>query len=130
MTQNVPECLDNNYTLFVFFFCQGKSQDAALQNMLTLYWPVLKANWTYLSLLVFINIKFVPPIVSLPIIGYQFLISIDFLSIISTIQFSFHLGSSACLLAISLDSDGWFFWPWNVASCKTNWIQSTRRASL
>lgn len=35
----------------------------AVKNLMTLYWPVLKANWTYLSLLVFINIKFVPPMV-------------------------------------------------------------------
>lgn len=42
---------------------QGKSHDAAVKNLLQLYWPVLKANWSYLSLLVFINIKFVPPIV-------------------------------------------------------------------
>lgn len=49
---------------FKFVFLQGKSQEAALQNLYTLYWPVLKANWTYLSLLVFINIRFVPPIVS------------------------------------------------------------------
>lgn len=50
--------------LFVFQFLQGKSQDVALQNLYALYWPVLKANWTYLSLLVFINIRFVPPIVT------------------------------------------------------------------
>jgi len=46
------------YSLAVF---EGKSHDDAVQNLRTLYWPVLKANWTYLTLLVFINIKFVPP---------------------------------------------------------------------
>lgn len=44
---------------------QGKNQEEALHNLYTLYWPILKANWTYLSLLVFINIRFVPPIVSI-----------------------------------------------------------------
>lgn len=45
---------------------QGKTHDMAVQNLMQLYWPILKANWTYLSLLVFINIKFVPPMVSAP----------------------------------------------------------------
>ncbi|XP_031638517.1 peroxisomal membrane protein 2 [Contarinia nasturtii] len=49
-------------SLFFLSIFEGKSQEAALQNLYTLYWPVLKANWSYLSLLVFINIKFVPPI--------------------------------------------------------------------
>ncbi|XP_055315453.1 peroxisomal membrane protein 2 [Sitodiplosis mosellana] len=49
-------------SLFCLSIFEGKSQEAALQNLFTLYWPVLKANWTYLSLLVFINIRFVPPI--------------------------------------------------------------------
>lgn len=47
-----------------FLIFQGKSHDVAVRNLFQLYWPILKANWSYLSLLVFINIKFVPPIVS------------------------------------------------------------------
>lgn len=74
---------------------QGKSQDAALQNLYTLYWPVLKANWSYLSLLVFINIKFVPPIVSKPVtFAYDFNQWIgDNVIFISFVQFRVLIGN-------------------------------------
>lgn len=49
-------------SLFCLAIFEGKSQQEAIQNLHALYWPVLKANWTYLSLLVFVNIRFVPPI--------------------------------------------------------------------
>lgn len=29
--------------------------------MIKLYWPIIKANWRYLSLAMFINMKYVPP---------------------------------------------------------------------
>lgn len=45
------------------FSFQGKSHDVAVANLMSLYWRVLKANWTYLSIVVFINIRYVPPIV-------------------------------------------------------------------
>lgn len=59
--------IDNLFIAIDFFFIsfwQGKNHDAAVNNLKSLYWRVLKANWTYLSLVVFINIRFVPPIVS------------------------------------------------------------------
>jgi len=40
---------------------EGNGHDFALKNLQKLYWPLLTANWKYLSLLVFINVKFVPP---------------------------------------------------------------------
>lgn len=49
-------------SLFFLSIFEGKSQQQALNNLYTLYWPVLKANWTYLSLAVFLNIRYVPPI--------------------------------------------------------------------
>lgn len=42
-------------------YLQGKSHATALKNLETLYWPVLRTNWQYLSLLVYLNIAFVPP---------------------------------------------------------------------
>lgn len=51
-------------SIFSVRFWQGKSHTAAVANLYALYWPILKANWSYLSLFVFINIKFVPPMVS------------------------------------------------------------------
>lgn len=42
---------------------EGNNHDFALKNLCKLYWPLLTTNWKYLSLLVFINVKFVPPMV-------------------------------------------------------------------
>ncbi|XP_073843757.1 peroxisomal membrane protein 2 [Musca autumnalis] len=38
-----------------------KSHNVAMANLMKLYWPLLKANWQYLSLAVFLNIYYVPP---------------------------------------------------------------------
>lgn len=43
---------------------EGNNHDFAFKNLCKLYWPLLTTNWKYLSLLVFINVKFVPPMVS------------------------------------------------------------------
>lgn len=43
---------------------QGKSLQEALNNLIKMYWPVLKANWAYRSLPVFISIRYVSPNVS------------------------------------------------------------------
>jgi len=40
---------------------EGNSHEFAFKNLCKLYWPLLTTNWKYLSLLVFINVKFVPP---------------------------------------------------------------------
>jgi len=40
---------------------EGNSHKFALSNLYKLYWPLLTTNWKYLSLLVFINVRFVPP---------------------------------------------------------------------
>lgn len=40
---------------------EGNNHDFAFKNLCKLYWPLLTTNWKYLSLLVFINVKFVPP---------------------------------------------------------------------
>lgn len=43
---------------------EGKNHEFALGNLKKLYWPVLVANWKYLSLLILFNVTFVPPMVS------------------------------------------------------------------
>ncbi|XP_037818265.1 peroxisomal membrane protein 2 [Lucilia sericata] len=37
------------------------SHQVAMANLEKLYWPLLKANWQYLSLAVFLNMYYVPP---------------------------------------------------------------------
>ncbi|XP_037940190.1 peroxisomal membrane protein 2 [Teleopsis dalmanni] len=37
------------------------SHKTAVANLQKLYWPLLQANWKYLSLAVFVNMAFVPP---------------------------------------------------------------------
>ena len=51
-------CALSLYFLTIF---EGKSPDQALKNLLTLYKSVLIANWRYLTLPVFLNFRFVPP---------------------------------------------------------------------
>lgn len=48
-------------SLYALAILEGKSHSNAVNNLKALYWPILKANWSYLSLFVFINIKYVPP---------------------------------------------------------------------
>lgn len=43
---------------------EGNGHDYALANLFDLYWPLLKANWRYLSLMVYINVMYIPPMVS------------------------------------------------------------------
>jgi len=49
--------------LNIYFF-QGKSQQQAVKHLSQLYWPVVTANWKWISLLQFINFTFVHPVVS------------------------------------------------------------------
>lgn len=65
-----PACMDNINNI-IGLFLQGKSHVTAVENLHTLYWPILKANWSYLSLFVFVNIKYVPPMVSLSRAWFQ-----------------------------------------------------------
>ena len=41
------------------------SHKVAISNLEKLYWPLLKANWQYLSLAVFLNMYYVPPMVTI-----------------------------------------------------------------
>ncbi|XP_034108362.1 peroxisomal membrane protein 2 [Drosophila sulfurigaster albostrigata] len=48
-------------SLYFLSIFEGNSHAKALQNVEKLYWPVLRANWQYISLLVYLNIAYVPP---------------------------------------------------------------------
>ncbi|XP_055689045.1 peroxisomal membrane protein 2 [Lutzomyia longipalpis] len=41
---------------------EGNNHQVAFANLYKLYWPILQANWKYLSLFTFMNITFLPPI--------------------------------------------------------------------
>lgn len=48
-------------SLYFLTIFEGKGHDQATQNLFTLYKSVLTANWRYLTLPVFLNFNFVPP---------------------------------------------------------------------
>jgi len=48
-------------SLYFLSIFEWNSHDAAVANLKKLYWPVLEANWQYLSIPVFLNFYFVPP---------------------------------------------------------------------
>jgi len=35
-----------------------------MKQIYAIYWPILKANWQIVSLIQFVNVKFVPPMVN------------------------------------------------------------------
>lgn len=58
---------------------ERNSHDVAMENLRKLYWPLLKANWQYLSLAVFINFNYVPPVlrtVTISIVSFIWVIYI------------------------------------------------------
>ncbi|KAL7732055.1 hypothetical protein ACLKA6_015817 [Drosophila palustris] len=48
-------------SLYFLSLFEGNSHSTAIKNVEKLYWPVLRANWRYLSLAVYLNIAYVPP---------------------------------------------------------------------
>lgn len=67
-------CSLSLYFLTIF---EGKSPDQALNNLIKLYKSVLLANWRYLTLPVFLNFNFVPPMLRVfvsNIIGFFWII--------------------------------------------------------
>ncbi|XP_055708366.1 peroxisomal membrane protein 2 [Phlebotomus papatasi] len=56
---------------------EGKTHEVAFANLYKLYWPVLQANWKYLTLFSFFNIIFLPPflrVFAANIIGFFWII--------------------------------------------------------
>ncbi|KAK9295575.1 hypothetical protein QLX08_010138 [Tetragonisca angustula] len=56
-------------TLYMLSIFEGNSHDNAWKQMKKLYWPVITANLKYLTLLQFINLKYVPPILRVLVVN-------------------------------------------------------------
>ncbi|KAH8251092.1 hypothetical protein KR026_010278, partial [Drosophila bipectinata] len=66
-------------SLFFLALFEGKSPQMAIKNVEKLYWPLLKANWQYLSLFVYLNFAYVPPMfrsISMAIISFIWVVYI------------------------------------------------------
>lgn len=50
-------------TLYMLARLEGKSHDAAVKSMKALYRPILLDNWKYLTLIQYLNLQYVPPMV-------------------------------------------------------------------
>ncbi|XP_043281928.1 peroxisomal membrane protein 2 [Venturia canescens] len=50
------------FALYMLARFEGKSHENSMKNLHELYWPILEANLKYLTLLQFINIRYVPPV--------------------------------------------------------------------
>ncbi|EDW80153.1 uncharacterized protein Dwil_GK24419 [Drosophila willistoni] len=48
-------------SLYFLSLFEGNSHSTAVKNVEKLYWPLLRANWQYLSLFVYLNMAYVPP---------------------------------------------------------------------
>ncbi|CAL7947654.1 unnamed protein product [Xylocopa violacea] len=56
--------------LYMLSLFEGNTHKEASKQMKKLYWPVLTANLKYLTLLQFINIKYVPPVLRVLVINF------------------------------------------------------------
>ncbi|XP_033321734.2 peroxisomal membrane protein 2 [Megalopta genalis] len=56
-------------TLYMLALFEGNASKDAVKQMKRLYWPVLSANLKYLTLLQFINIKYVPPVLRVLVVN-------------------------------------------------------------
>lgn len=52
------------FSLYTLARFEGKNHNAAMKQLFALYWPVLQANWKWLTLFQVINLALVPPMVS------------------------------------------------------------------
>lgn len=67
-------------------YLQGKSHRVAFDQMQKLYLPMLTANLKYLTLLQFINIKYIPPMV----IYNEYFVSPDIFILLRVVAFYLH----------------------------------------
>ncbi|XP_057320501.1 peroxisomal membrane protein 2 [Microplitis mediator] len=56
-------------SLYMLSRFEGKSHQQSCTNLQRLYWPVLSANLKYLTLLQFINIRYVPPMLKVLVVN-------------------------------------------------------------
>ncbi|KAF2904138.1 hypothetical protein ILUMI_02027 [Ignelater luminosus] len=57
------------FTLYVIARLEGKDHKTAIRQLEALYWSVLTSSWKYLTLIQFINLQFVPPMLRVLIVN-------------------------------------------------------------
>ncbi|KAF5288156.1 hypothetical protein FQR65_AtePxmp2 [Abscondita terminalis] len=57
------------FTLYILARFERKSHNDAIKQLETLYWPILSSSWKYLTVIQFLNLKFVPPILRVLIVN-------------------------------------------------------------
>lgn len=53
------------FVIYMIARFEGKSHDQTIKQVEKTYWPILEANWKYLTLIQLINLSVVPPVVSI-----------------------------------------------------------------
>ncbi|KAF7989007.1 hypothetical protein HCN44_007317 [Aphidius gifuensis] len=61
--------LFQSLSLYMLSILEGKTHDDSYSNLKKMYLPILMANWKYLTLLQFINIKYVPPMLRVLVVN-------------------------------------------------------------
>ncbi|XP_014102967.2 peroxisomal membrane protein 2 [Bactrocera oleae] len=66
-------------SLYFLSIFEMNTNEVAVANLKKLYWPLLRANWQYLSIPVFLNMAFVPPMlrtVTMSIVSFLWVVYI------------------------------------------------------
>uniref|UniRef100_A0A1B6LWH3 Peroxisomal membrane protein 2 n=1 Tax=Graphocephala atropunctata TaxID=36148 RepID=A0A1B6LWH3_9HEMI len=61
------------FALYMLTRLEGKNHNQAMSQLIAIYWPLLKANWMWVTILQAINLRFVPPVLRVlfnNLIGY------------------------------------------------------------
>lgn len=57
------------FTLYMIARFEGKNHKAAIKQLEALFWPILTSSWKYLTIIQFINLQFVPPMLRVLIVN-------------------------------------------------------------
>ncbi|KAF5292439.1 hypothetical protein FQA39_LY13986 [Lamprigera yunnana] len=57
------------FTLYMLARLEKKTHQDALKQLEALYWPILSSSWKYLTIIQFLNLKFVPSILRVLIVN-------------------------------------------------------------
>uniref|UniRef100_A0A1B6JPE0 Peroxisomal membrane protein 2 n=1 Tax=Homalodisca liturata TaxID=320908 RepID=A0A1B6JPE0_9HEMI len=61
------------FALYMLARLESKTHNQAMSQLIVIYWPLLKANWLFVTILQALNLKFVPPLLRVlanNLIGY------------------------------------------------------------
>lgn len=51
------------FVIYMIARLEGKTHNQTIVQLEASYWPILQANWKYLTLIQFLNLAYVPPVV-------------------------------------------------------------------